>query len=114
VLCESVERRGEDVLLILDDLDQLEDDDASVHLLRALCLQAPAQLHLALSGRRVPALGLGASAGAGEVLEISAPTSAYRVLKARGGVIQEVGTASKALLQTRAARARFAKAFVAV
>ena len=41
MLCESVERRGEEVLLVLDDVDQLVDDDAGVHLLRALCLQAP-------------------------------------------------------------------------
>jgi len=77
VLCESVERRGDEVLLVLDDVDQLRDDDASVLLLRAVCLEAPAQLHLVLSGRRLPALGLGAAARTGELLEIAAPDLAF-------------------------------------
>jgi tetratricopeptide (TPR) repeat protein len=46
-------------------------------LVRALCLQAPPQLHIALSGRRLPRLGLGAAAGSGELLEIAAPDLAF-------------------------------------
>jgi hypothetical protein len=58
-------------------------------------------------------LGKAIHAGGGDWYFL-AGTSADRVLKARGNVIEEVGTASKALLKTPAARARFAKAFAAV
>jgi ATP/maltotriose-dependent transcriptional regulator MalT/DNA-binding SARP family transcriptional activator len=77
ILCEGVRRNDEQVLLVIDDLDELEDGDAAVHLLRALCLQAPPQLHIALSGRRLPPLRLGATAGATAVLEIAAPDLAF-------------------------------------
>ena len=77
VLCESLERRGERVLLVLDDVEQLQDEDAAVHLLRALCLQAPPQLHIVLSARRLPSLGLGAAIGTGELHEITAPDLAF-------------------------------------
>jgi ATP/maltotriose-dependent transcriptional regulator MalT/DNA-binding SARP family transcriptional activator len=77
MLCESIGSRGEDVLLVIDDVDRLEDDDEAVHLLRALCLQAPPQLHITLSGRRLPPLGLGAATGTTAVLEIAAPDLAF-------------------------------------
>jgi DNA-binding SARP family transcriptional activator len=79
MLCEAVRRRAERVLLVIDDVDQIEDGDAAVHMLRALCLQAPPRLHIALSGRRLPALGLGATAGTTAVLEIAAPDLAFTV-----------------------------------
>jgi ATP/maltotriose-dependent transcriptional regulator MalT/DNA-binding SARP family transcriptional activator len=77
MLCENIGSRSEQVLLVIDDVDRLEDDDEAVHLLRALCLQAPPQLHITLSGRRLPSLGLGSAAGTTAVLEIAAPDLAF-------------------------------------
>jgi DNA-binding SARP family transcriptional activator len=76
ILSDALARRGEPVLLVLDDLERLGEDSAAWHLLRALVLQAPSSLHLVLSGRRLPELGLGA-AGSSEVLEITAVDLAF-------------------------------------
>jgi tetratricopeptide (TPR) repeat protein len=76
VLCEGLERLDNEMLLVLDDVEQLAEDDSAVYLLRALCLQAPPQLHIAMSGRVLPELGLG-TGSAGELLEIAAPDLAF-------------------------------------
>jgi ATP/maltotriose-dependent transcriptional regulator MalT/DNA-binding SARP family transcriptional activator len=97
MLCEGVGRRGEEVLLVIDDVDQLRDDDASVHMLRALCLQAPPQLHIVLSGRRLAPLGLGATAATTAVLEIAAPDLAFTSEEARLFVSANLGAGSDAI-----------------
>jgi ATP/maltotriose-dependent transcriptional regulator MalT/DNA-binding SARP family transcriptional activator len=99
VLCEGVERRGEEVLLVLDDVEQLEQDDAAVHLLRAVCLQAPPQLHIVLSGRRLPYLGVSAVAGTGELLEIAAPDLAFTLPETEALVAARLGTGNEAIAQ---------------
>lgn len=73
ILCDAAARRDEPLLLVLDDLERLTAGGASAHLLRALALQAPPQLHLVLSGQELPDLGLGAAADTGDLLEIAAP-----------------------------------------
>jgi DNA-binding SARP family transcriptional activator/tetratricopeptide (TPR) repeat protein len=76
-LCEAIERDGAERLLILDDFDLLPDGGPGLQLIRALCLQAPRALHIVLSGRRMPALGLGRGRAAGEMLELGAPELAF-------------------------------------
>lgn len=97
VLCESLVRRGGETLLVLDDIDQLTDADAGVHLLRALCLQAPALLHIALSGRLLPSLGLGAAAGSGELLEIAAPDLAFTLPETAQLIAARLGESTDAI-----------------
>lgn len=73
LLCDLADTRPEDTLLVLDGLEQVGTDEAVSHLLRVLSLEAPAQLHLVLSGRGLPELGLGGVQGRGELLEVTAP-----------------------------------------
>ena len=72
LLCELAEALEDDLLLVIDGLECIGDDDAASHLLRVLSLEAPASLHLVLSGRHLPDLGLGGAQGRGELLEITA------------------------------------------
>ncbi|HEY2552456.1 MAG TPA: BTAD domain-containing putative transcriptional regulator [Streptosporangiaceae bacterium] len=76
-LCELAEALPDDVLLILDGAEHLGADEAASHLLRVLSLQAPSQLHLVLSGRSLPELGLGGAQGRGELLEVTAPDLSF-------------------------------------
>jgi DNA-binding SARP family transcriptional activator/ATP/maltotriose-dependent transcriptional regulator MalT len=55
-LCSRLAERDE-VLVVIDDADQLGDldsPDTAWQLVRTLCLQAPPNVHLVLSGRRLP------------------------------------------------------------
>ena len=79
LLCEQADKRSEDLLLVLDDLESVGADDVIGQLLRVLCLEAPRQLHIVLCGRRLPALGLGTARGRGEVVEVTAPDLAFTV-----------------------------------
>jgi DNA-binding SARP family transcriptional activator len=76
LLCELAEALPEDLLLIIDGLECVGSDEAASHLLRVLALEAPARLHLVLSGRNLPGTGLGpglgGAQGRGEVLEVTA------------------------------------------
>jgi LuxR family maltose regulon positive regulatory protein len=56
LLCELAESGQGDLLLVIDGLEQLGGDEAASHLLRVLALEAPARLHLVLSGRSLPDL----------------------------------------------------------
>jgi ATP/maltotriose-dependent transcriptional regulator MalT len=62
---------------VLDDVDQLEDEDSATQFRSTLCLRAPSRLHSALSGRRLPALGLGSARGRGEPIELNATDPAF-------------------------------------
>ncbi|MBS1888751.1 MAG: winged helix-turn-helix domain-containing protein [Actinobacteria bacterium] len=95
-LCERLTGLREPVLLVLDDLERLGEDGAAAHLLRALVLQAPPRLHLVLSGRRLPDLGLGAMAGSGEVLEIAAPDLAFTEEEVAALLTERLGDADAA------------------
>ncbi len=76
--CASWRRHcPDDLLLVIDGLEHVGDDEAASHLLRVLSLEAPAQLHLVLSGRSLPDLGLGVAQGRGELLEVTAPDLSF-------------------------------------
>lgn len=79
LLCEGAERAGEDLMLVLDDVEHLHDADSATQLLRAMCLQAPPGLHLVLCGRALPPLGLGRARGQGDVLDVDAGDLAFTV-----------------------------------
>ena len=76
-ICQSLDSGVGELLLVLDDVDQLGDDDSASQFLSTLCLLAPSRLHIVLSGRQLPALGLGAVRGRGELLELNAPDLAF-------------------------------------
>jgi DNA-binding SARP family transcriptional activator len=73
MLCDLAEALQGDLLMVIDGLECVGDDEAASHLLRVLSLEAPAALHLVLSGRSLPELGLGGAQGRGELLEVTAP-----------------------------------------
>ncbi len=77
VICESLDAGIGDLLLVLDDVDQLEDEGLGSQFLSTLCLQAPSRLHVVLSGRELPRLGLGDLRGRGELMELNAPDLAF-------------------------------------
>jgi len=77
LLCELAETLPGDPLLVLDGVEHVGDDVAASHLLRVLSLEAPPHLHLVLSGRSLPELGLGGAQGRGELLEVTAPDLAF-------------------------------------
>jgi ATP/maltotriose-dependent transcriptional regulator MalT/DNA-binding SARP family transcriptional activator len=94
LLCELAETASGDLLLVVDGLEHLGDDEAASHLLRVLALEAPPQLHLVLSGRSLPDLGLGGAQGRGELLEVTAPDLAFTLAEAAELVELRLGRAS--------------------
>jgi DNA-binding SARP family transcriptional activator/tetratricopeptide (TPR) repeat protein len=77
LLCELAEAQPGEFLLVLDGVEHVGADVAVSHLLRVLSLEAPPRLHLVLSGRTLPELGLGGAQGRGELLEVTAPDLAF-------------------------------------
>lgn len=77
VICDGLDARDDELLLVLDDVDQLEDEDSATQFLSTLCLQAPSRLHVALGGRRFPPLHLGSARGRGELIELNAADLAF-------------------------------------
>lgn len=94
LLCELAEALQDDLLLVVDGLEFVGDDEAVRHLLRVLSLEAPSQLHLVLSGRSLPELGLGGAQGRGELLEVTAPDLSFTVGEAVELVETRLGAAS--------------------
>lgn len=80
-LCELADQLPADLLLILDGVEHVAGDNAATHLLRVLALEAPPHLHLVLSGRSLPELGLGGAEGRGELLEVAAPDLSFTVVE---------------------------------
>jgi DNA-binding SARP family transcriptional activator len=72
-------------------------DNAASHLLRVLCLEAPPHLHLVLSGRTLPELGLGGAQGRGELLEVAAPDLSFTVAESADLVEIRLGAAARQL-----------------
>ena len=99
LLCELAEALPGDLLLVLDGLEHVGDDEAASHLLRVLSLEAPSRLHLVLSGRSLPDLGLGGAQGRGELLEVTAPDLSFTVGEATELVGMRLGGATGALAQ---------------
>lgn len=96
-LCELAEAADGDMLLVVDGLEHVGGDEAALHLLRVLSLEAPPRLHLVLSGRSLPELGLGRAQGRGEVLEVTAPDLSFTVEEAAELVTMRLGRPSLAL-----------------
>lgn len=96
-LCQLADRLPNDVLLILDGVEHLAGDTAASHLLRVLSLEAPPQLHLVLSGRTLPELGLGSAQGRGELLEVAAPDLTFTVSESAELIEMRLGEAARPL-----------------
>lgn len=94
LLCDLADTRPDDTLLVLDGLEQIGTDEAASHLLRVLSLEAPAQLHLVLSGRSLPELGLGGAQGRGELLEVTAPDLSFTAAETTEMVEARLGPAA--------------------
>ncbi len=97
LLCELAEAVDGDLLLIVDGLEHVSGDEAALHLLRVLSLEAPPKLHLVLSGRNLPDLGLGRAQGRGEVLEVTAPDLSFTVDEAAELVTMRLASPSPSL-----------------
>ena len=97
MLCELAGGLDGDELLIIDGLECIGGDEAASHLLRVLCLEAPQHLHLVLSGRSLPDLGLGGAQGHGELLEVTAPDLSFTVAEVAELVALRLGATSSAL-----------------
>jgi ATP/maltotriose-dependent transcriptional regulator MalT/DNA-binding SARP family transcriptional activator len=96
-LCDLADRLPTDLLLILDGVEHVAGDSAASHLLRVLCLEAPPHLHLVLSGRALPELGLGHAQGRGELLEVSAPDLSFAVGESADLIEIRLGAAARPL-----------------
>lgn len=99
LLCELADALTGDLLLVVDGLEYVGSDEAASHLLRVLSLEAPSQLHLVLSGRSLPELGLGGAQGRGELLEVTAPDLCFTAGEAAELVEMRLGGASLHLAQ---------------
>ncbi len=99
LLCELAETLHDDLLLVVDGLEHVGPDQSASHLLRVLSLTAPAQLHLVLSGRSLPELGLGGAQGRGELLEVTAPDLSFTLGETADLVQLRLGSPSSALAQ---------------
>ena len=99
LLCELAETLQGDLLLVADGLEHIGDDEAASHLLRVVSLEAPPQLHLVLSGRSLPDLGLGGAQGRGELLEVTAPDLSFTVRETAELIEMRLGEASLPLAQ---------------
>ena len=99
LLCDLAEALQGDLLLVVDGLECVGDDEAASHLLRVLSLEAPSALHLVLSGRSLPELGLGGAQGRGELLEVTAPDLSFTLGEAAELVAMRLGGASEHLAQ---------------
>lgn len=98
-ICDSVDTQDGELLLVLDDVDQLADGDSSSQFVSTLCLQAPARLHLVLSGRHLPSLGLGSARGRGELMELSAPDLAFTAEETAMLLGERLGAHAQSLAQ---------------
>ncbi|HWD85575.1 MAG TPA: tetratricopeptide repeat protein [Solirubrobacteraceae bacterium] len=98
-ICESLDTESGELLLVLDDVDHLRDGDSSSQFLSTLCLQAPPRLHLVLSGRNVPSLGLGSARGRGELMELNAPDLAFSPEETTSLLVERLGPPAACLAQ---------------
>jgi ATP/maltotriose-dependent transcriptional regulator MalT/DNA-binding SARP family transcriptional activator len=94
MLCDLAGSAETDLLLVIDGVEHLGQDEAAGYLLRVLSLQAPPQLHLVLSGRTMPELGLGGVQGRGELLELTAPDLSFTAAETAELVETRLGAAS--------------------
>ena len=99
LLCELAEALDDDLRLVIDGLECIGDDQAASHLLRVLSLEAPRALHLVLSGRHLPNLGLGDAQGRGELLEVTARDLSFTVAETAELVGLRLAGASSDLAQ---------------
>jgi ATP/maltotriose-dependent transcriptional regulator MalT len=98
-ICEALDQQDGELLLVLDDVDHLTDGDSSSQFLSTLCLQAPSRLHVVLSGRRLPSLGLGSARGRGELMELNAPDLAFTPEETAALLVERLGRRAASLAQ---------------
>ena len=96
-LCELAEALPADLLLVLDGMEHVATDEAASHLMRVLSLEAPPYLHLVLSGRTLPELGLSGAQGRGELLEVAAPDLSFTIAETADLVEMRLGETSAPL-----------------
>jgi DNA-binding SARP family transcriptional activator len=99
LLCELADALPGDLLLVLDGVEHIGEDVAASHLLRVLSLEAPPRLHLVLSGRSLPDLGLGSAQGRGELLEVTAPDLAFTAAETAELVGLRLGDEARSLAE---------------
>jgi ATP/maltotriose-dependent transcriptional regulator MalT/DNA-binding SARP family transcriptional activator len=99
MLCELAAALPGESLLIVDGLETIGEDAAASHLLRVLSLEMPPNLHLVLSGRSMPDLGLGAAQGHSEILDIAAPDLSFTVAEVAELVALRLGEHFPALAE---------------
>ena len=97
VICERLDSHEDELLLVLDDVDELTDHDSATQFLSTLCLQAPSRLHIVLSGRQLPSLGLGSARGRGELTELAAPDLAFTSDETGSLLVERLGSRAEAL-----------------
>ncbi len=98
-ICEALDQEEGELLLVVDDVDHLTDGDSSSQFLSTLCLQAPPRLHVVLSGRHVPLLGLGSARGRGELMELNAPDLAFTPQETASLLVERLGPQAASLAQ---------------
>jgi ATP/maltotriose-dependent transcriptional regulator MalT/DNA-binding SARP family transcriptional activator len=94
MLCQLADALPAELLLIIDGIEHVATDEAASHLLRVLALEAPPRLHLVLSGRTLPQLGLSGAQGRGELLEVAAPDLSFTVAETAELVQMRLGQAA--------------------
>ncbi len=78
LICEGLAKRlGRDLVLVVEDVHELDNAVASVHLLERLCREAPPGLHLVLTSRAELPFGIERLRGRGQVLEVRAAELAF-------------------------------------
>ena len=98
-ICESLDSREGELLLVLDDVDELADDDSAGQFLSTLCLQAPSRLHIVLSGRELPSFGLGLARGRGELIELDASDLAFTCEEVASLLAERLGRGAESLAE---------------
>lgn len=98
LICQALEERlPRDLVLILDDVQELDESDASAQLIGALCRQAPDRLHLVLASRREPPFPVARLRGQGQVLDLGGPELAFTPEETTSLLEQLLGTDATAL-----------------
>jgi ATP/maltotriose-dependent transcriptional regulator MalT/DNA-binding SARP family transcriptional activator len=78
LVCEFLEEQlGDELALVLDDVQEIEESSPSARMIEGLCRQAPARLHVILSSRLEPPFSVQRMRGRGQVLGIGAQELAF-------------------------------------
>jgi LuxR family maltose regulon positive regulatory protein len=97
--CQHVDDGADEVLLVIDEVEHVQSEAVVVTALQALLLQAPPRLHIVLSGRQLPVLGLGTALGRGEVLRVGARDLAFTPEETLELLQQRLGSESRVVAE---------------